>query len=400
MMEAPGISEYEGIAEAARDNNRVSGLTHGFYRYPAGFSPTFARMVIQAFTKPGDLVVDPFMGGGTSLVEAAAMGRRTAGTDINSLAVFVSTVKTTTMTADEIRSVRRWGGKLCSTLTLARSVHDRGKAEERSNYQRHLNYRHNWRIRKLLEILIAEVTELKTLRQRRFARCLLLRTGQWALDCRKNPPSVDSFRARFLAFLEEMGRGALEFSKAVRQSWDKRVSSYPRSLCMHRSAEGLEDDGRMVRLSRPHLILTSPPYPGVHVLYHRWQVDSRRETAAPYWLAGTLDGNPSSYYTFCDRNRRDLEPYYVQLLRCFRSLRQISDKNTWTVQMVAFSDVTWQLPKYLEVMRDAGFDEVNLSGSSDEAERIYRTVPNRKWYAYRSARHDQSNEVVLVHRPR
>jgi hypothetical protein len=121
-MEGPGISEYEEIAEAARDNNRVSGLIHGFYRYPAGFSPTFARTVIQAFTKPGDLVIDPFMGGGTALVEAAAMGRRTAGTDINSLAVFVSRVKTATMTADEIRGVRSWGERICSTLTLAQSV--------------------------------------------------------------------------------------------------------------------------------------------------------------------------------------------------------------------------------------------------------------------------------------
>jgi hypothetical protein len=38
------------------------------------------------------------------------------------------------------------------------------------------------------------------------------------------------------------------------------------------------------------LIVTSPPYPGVHVLYHRWHVDGRRETPAPYWIAGCNDG--------------------------------------------------------------------------------------------------------------
>ncbi len=50
------------------------GLTHGFYRYPARFSPQFARSAIEAFTEPLDTVLDPFMGGGTSAVEALGLG--------------------------------------------------------------------------------------------------------------------------------------------------------------------------------------------------------------------------------------------------------------------------------------------------------------------------------------
>jgi DNA modification methylase len=47
----------------------VTGLTHNFYKYPARFSPSFARQIVLAFSSPGDLVFDPFMGGGTTLVE-------------------------------------------------------------------------------------------------------------------------------------------------------------------------------------------------------------------------------------------------------------------------------------------------------------------------------------------
>src|SRR5207244_2812370 len=47
------------LIEGARDASPVSGLTHNFYRYPARFSPRFVRAAIQAFTKPGDLVIDP-----------------------------------------------------------------------------------------------------------------------------------------------------------------------------------------------------------------------------------------------------------------------------------------------------------------------------------------------------
>src|SRR5690606_35516749 len=94
--------------EAARDQSPVEGLTHNFYRYPARFSPKFVKAAIDAFSAPGDLVVDPFMGGGTTLVEAIAGGRNALGTDISTLAGFVSQAKTTIYTEDELSAVARW----------------------------------------------------------------------------------------------------------------------------------------------------------------------------------------------------------------------------------------------------------------------------------------------------
>lgn len=78
----------EEILTAARDNSRVSGLTHTFYKYPARLSPTFVRAVIETFTEPGDWILDPFVGGGTTLVEAKALARSCIGVDNNELAVF------------------------------------------------------------------------------------------------------------------------------------------------------------------------------------------------------------------------------------------------------------------------------------------------------------------------
>ena len=79
---------FQALVESVHDSKSVCGLTHEFYRYPARFSPRFARTVIEAFTEHGEVVYDPFMGGGTTLVEGMALGRRALGTDINSLAVF------------------------------------------------------------------------------------------------------------------------------------------------------------------------------------------------------------------------------------------------------------------------------------------------------------------------
>ena len=68
----------------------VAGHTHNFYRYPARFSPQFARAAIETFSKPGDTIFDPFTGGGTTAVESLLAGRRFVGCDVNSLARFVA----------------------------------------------------------------------------------------------------------------------------------------------------------------------------------------------------------------------------------------------------------------------------------------------------------------------
>ena len=63
---------FNKFSDAVINSDPVAGLTHNFYRYPARFSPEFAKQAILAFSKPDDLVLDPFMGGGTTLVEALA----------------------------------------------------------------------------------------------------------------------------------------------------------------------------------------------------------------------------------------------------------------------------------------------------------------------------------------
>ena len=69
------------LLDAITAKEQVSGHTDNFYRYPARFSPLFVREVIRHYSRPGDVVLDPFMGGGTSVVEALAMGRKVIGVD-------------------------------------------------------------------------------------------------------------------------------------------------------------------------------------------------------------------------------------------------------------------------------------------------------------------------------
>ena len=45
--------------------------------------------MIEALTNPGDVVLDPFAGGGTTIYESAKLGRAAIGCDINPLSNFI-----------------------------------------------------------------------------------------------------------------------------------------------------------------------------------------------------------------------------------------------------------------------------------------------------------------------
>ena len=58
--------------------------------YRACFKPQLPRFFIERLTRPGERVYDPFMGRGTTPIEAALLGRRPAGCDVNPLSVVLT----------------------------------------------------------------------------------------------------------------------------------------------------------------------------------------------------------------------------------------------------------------------------------------------------------------------
>lgn len=57
--------------------------------YRACYKPQLPRLFIEALTAPGDLVLDPFGGRGTTGLEAALLGRRVASSDVNPLSALL-----------------------------------------------------------------------------------------------------------------------------------------------------------------------------------------------------------------------------------------------------------------------------------------------------------------------
>ena len=70
---------------------------HGFHTYPAMMIPQIARRLIETYGKNASVILDPFMGSGTALLEAKLhpQFRKAYGIDINPLALLISKAKTT-----------------------------------------------------------------------------------------------------------------------------------------------------------------------------------------------------------------------------------------------------------------------------------------------------------------
>ena len=377
------------VIEALHSSKAISGLTHNFYRYPARMAPELAKVLIEEFSQPGDTILDPFMGGGTTIIEALVSGRRALGVDLNPLSVFVTKAKSTPLSQNDKTLLRAWAENSTSLpeeLQFSVSIDDpRAKNLPTSILQ-------------FFSHLLPEINSLPKPRQRMFARCLLLRLGQWAVDCKKDTPQEEQIKEKLYSFLEDMFTGLDQFVfTAQSHGVPKNKVSGQREL-FTRSVIDIHKDRRVGKLRQsPSLVVTSPPYPGMHVLYHRWQVNGRRETPAPYWLVGEQDGHGAIYYTLGGRGDNGVASYFFSIMRAFKSVREIISPDALVAQLVAFTDVDTQLPEYLDAMERAGFHAAP-PGSMSQVE-LWRSVPNRKWYNSLSKARSSTQELLLFHRP-
>ncbi len=85
-MQAAGDWDFRGVD--------TKSLTHCFHPYPAMMIPQIAGRLINAYGCSARVLLDPYCGTGTSLVEANVRGIRAKGSDLNPLARLIATAKT------------------------------------------------------------------------------------------------------------------------------------------------------------------------------------------------------------------------------------------------------------------------------------------------------------------
>lgn len=76
--------------------------------YRGNWAPAIPRNLILQYTREGDLVVDAFVGGGTTLIEAWLLGRPSIGLDLSKLAIQTATVR-----LNEMEQLARGDDRVC-----------------------------------------------------------------------------------------------------------------------------------------------------------------------------------------------------------------------------------------------------------------------------------------------
>ena len=79
--------------------------SHAWHPFPAKFPPQLPRFFIEELSAPGETVLDPMCGSGTTLVEAVALGRNAIGCDIDPLARLIAATKLMSVDAAVASSV-------------------------------------------------------------------------------------------------------------------------------------------------------------------------------------------------------------------------------------------------------------------------------------------------------
>lgn len=389
-MNAPSEIDfrYLSLQAAAGLPTKIGSLTHTFYRYPARFGEAFVREAVESFSKPGQTVLDPFCGGGTTVIEALSLGRAAVGNDLSHLAGLVTRAKSTPLSDAQLEGVHAWVRKVTAwplELLLRSTKH----------YDEQLTGLPMWH-RRLLSSLTERVQELPRGECQVFAKCLLLKTAQWAYDGKEALPQPSDVLRNLTYAFEEMRAGMKAYTSRLAASGSSKRTAIRSRQLLTLPAALLH---KAIPPDRVSLVVTSPPYLGVHVLYHRWQLQGRRELRAPFFISGCPDLGGASKYTIIARASANKVKYFDEVTASFRAVKQTLQPNGYVIQLVSFSQAEKNLPEYLAAMELAGL-QLCESYVHTAGELAWRAVPGRRWYARVRAVPNSSaaQEVLLVHR--
>jgi len=233
---------------------------HSFHPYPARYIPQIPGAIIEELTSSGETVYDPFMGGGTTLLEANLRKRNALGNDVSELAVLIAQVKTTPIKPELLLSLPQVAEKATDSLL-------KEKIPARPNISK-LDYWFKDFVIDELSVIIKEINELNNPALADFCRValssILVTVSNQDSDTRyartengiKKGDTLKKFAKRLNAMRNVMFR---EWKKINMGDSVVQISDTRDKLPF---AEDSAD-----------LVVTSPPYPNAYDyhLYHKYR---------------------------------------------------------------------------------------------------------------------------------
>jgi len=253
----PQIDPELSWSEAELPERERTKHVHRLHPYLGKFVPQLAEVFLRRYGKPGGLVWDPFAGSGTTLVEANALGMRSAGCDISAFNCLLARVKVAAYDPE----------------ALAQDVAHLGAVTPVRRMPAVSPYLEQWFAPRALGELVSFRKRIEGTSYPDLWRVVLSRAARSArrarhddLDFPREPVTGEYFCHKHRRVCRPVGEAEKFLGRYVRDA-ARRVEEFSR-IRTDAGATIVAGDARLTGPPGPtDLVLTSPPYPGL-IDYH------------------------------------------------------------------------------------------------------------------------------------
>lgn len=375
------IKEDKSWAFEESSRKDTSYASHGYHRYPAKFIPQLARRCILENSKEGDLVIDPFCGCGTTIVESLIYGRKSIGVDVNPVAILISKTKITPIKPERLNEIKN---RLFNLI-------DKDKGQENKEFNERIIY---WfpekDIRGILFLILSHIKSIEDENSRNFFLCgfsqILKNCSIWLAKSNKptrdfNKKQQDPIKS-FKRQINSMERGNLELYNLTK---DKTIKENKAILSDARKIPTRDNSVKMIVTSPPYI--TSYEYADLHQLTALWleyatSLAEFREGFIGSVHKKEIDHNgiksnlaKETIEKLAQKSNKEAlgtKNYFLEMQQCFQEMYRILEPKGRACIVIGDTKIKGvdilNAEIFVEIMKNLGFNTYNI---------IKRAVPSK-----------------------
>ncbi len=266
---------------------------HRLHPYRGKFIPQIPEYFLKKNFKQGDIILDPFCGSGTTLVQCAEIGIDAVGIDISEFSVFMTNVKIGSYDRkDVLNEIKKINQKVNQTIFV--KTHNNSET---------------------IQAIFHEIKKIKNKSTKKFLALILSRVIN--VKSEKHPEAIYWWKKYSIDSLNRM----IEFEKLRKSGKQLSITADSRSVDILKELEK-RDKKFAIRIAKEKIrgVITSPPYVGV-INYHE-------EHAASYELFGFKKndcleiGSKNS-----GENKQARDKYVRDMIQVFQNIKKYLVKN-------------------------------------------------------------------------
>ena len=328
--------------------------------YPGRFASQIPAALIGLLSEPGETVLDPFAGSGTTLVEAQRLRRRSVGIELSPIGALIASGKTLAVSAMQVQKMANELLEHARNALVAADMERRDHistpaAVQGDKWYAPSVFRH---LGALWRVVNEQSGPSQVLARLAFSAVLLpvcRETRHWGYVCDNSTPKSDRVGNVIVAFGEVLARLCDAYAER-----DAEYRARGDGIAEISSAEVLNGDALSLAPRLPaggaDLVVTSPPYSGVcdYVKAQRLSME---------WFG--CDIEPLRQLEIGARSKRHRgnaqEGYISEMGAVLRALRRcLRPDGTAAIIVGQSAERQATLPTVLKALKDADF-EVRLN---------------------------------------